>query len=449
MAKPCAYKRERVKPGIYRRPSGKYEAFAHFNGKTYSAGTHATIREAQLAQSARLTEVKEHAIHGAPPSPSTTTFAAWALNWLERVQQRFKPSTTRVVKTHLRRYLEPALGHYTFASLKPYLVETILATVAPTRSAKYRRNIYQTAQWVLDDAAENGLMAKAPEIPLPSVPVRRVEAVPAEDIKRVIAAMPSPMREAAMLALLTGIREGELLALTWDAIDLDGGKLMIKVARDQSGIEVSPKSNAAVRTIPLSPATIVFLRAYKDQQEQSRQERLAAIDRKMAPKRARRSDTVRAGKAERLRQALAKMEDGHFLFPAIPRKRQHEGRLPVLDDSRLRKAFQEATRAAGVPMRWHDLRHAFASIMLADGGEGVLPVLAAILGHSSSAFTLHQYTHMLPTRAHSYMTTIDDVLGLGLDNPLDSAQTRDGEGDQNEAGGDTSPDASPGGENAR
>ncbi|HNY40791.1 MAG TPA: site-specific integrase, partial [Bryobacteraceae bacterium] len=319
--------------------------------------------------------------------------------------------------------------HYTFASLKPYLVEKILATVAPTKSAKFRRNIYQTAQWVLNDAATNGLMPKAPVIPLPSVPVRRVEAVPPEDVTRVIAAMPSPMREAATLALLTGIREGELLALTWDHIDLDKATLTVEVARDQSGIEVSPKSKAGVRTIPLSPATVAFLRAYKHQQELARQKRLAAIDQRMTPKRPRRPDTLRAGKAGRQQQALMDPDFQRYLFPAIPRKQKRLGRLPVLDDSRLRKAFQQATRAAGVPMRWHDLRHAFASIMLAEGGEGVLPVLAAILGHSSSAFTLHQYTHMIPTRAHSYMTAVDEALGLGPDNPPDSDSTREGGGD--------------------
>ena len=151
-----------------------------------------------------------------------------------------------------------------------------------------------------------------------------------------------------LTAAMTGLRRGELLALRWQDVDFDAG--VVRVRRTYSRGEFgTPKSRRSNRAVPLS-------------------ERLT-----LALRRQREAATFRAD----LDLVFARPETGH-----------------VLDPSKVRKRFQAAARRAGLrPVRFHDLRHSFATRMAAAGAP--LRAIQEWMGHSDQRTTMI-YSHFAP-----------------------------------------------------
>jgi integrase len=169
------------------------------------------------------------------------------------------------------------------------------------------------------------------------------------------------------LALATGAREGELLGLRWSDVDLDGG--VIRIRRTLLGTPdglafAEPKTATSRRAIPIGAATIAALRAHRQRQAEERLSDLVF------------SNTLGG---------------------------------PVNAGEMLRAAFYPLLRRAGLPrIRFHDLRHTAATLILSGG---VHPkIVAERLGHSTPMLTLTVYSHVTPTMQRAAADELDAVL---------------------------------------
>ena len=177
------------------------------------------------------------------------------------------------------------------------------------------------------------------------------------------------------LAIKTGMRKGELLGLKWT--DLDWNKGTIRVQRQvqrvtgQGMVFMSPKTNAGRRTIPLGVETLRILREHRTKQHH---ERATSENR---------------------------WQENDLIFPSSVGTPQ--------SPSNLLQAFKSILKHAGLPIiRFHDLRHTAASLML---NQGVPPfVVSKILGHSKPSTTMDIYGHLIPVMHEGVGNLMDDLL---------------------------------------
>ena len=187
-----------------------------------------------------------------------------------------------------------------------------------------------------------------------------------EEIQRfLIQARAEGMYELFMLELTTGMRRGELLALRWDDLDFTTGKLRIdkQVCPVGGKLVISePKTKAANRTIILPAAMVDLLDEYK------------------------------------------KGVFSDLMFPSRTKPDQ------PIDPGYVRKRLQVILKRAGCKkVRFHDLRHTFATLSLENGMD--VKTLSAIIGHVSSETTLNTYTHITDEMRRKAALSIDQGRG--------------------------------------
>lgn len=200
--------------------------------------------------------------------------------------------------------------------------------------------------------------------------------LPPEQARSLLAAAAGNRLEALyVLALTTGLRQGELLALKWKNIDFDGSALEVRgtLQRVKAGLVVAePKTAKSRRRVDLSLAGLAALRQHKVCQAE-----------------------------ERLRLGSA-WQDNDFVFT------DEEG-APIEATKFLRTSFAPLLKAAGLPaMRFHDLRHTAASLLM---GRGIhAKVVSEMLGHSQIAITLDLYSHVTPTMQREATLAMDAIV---------------------------------------
>jgi len=339
----------------------------------------------------------------------------------------------RAVQTHVQRYLLPLFGPHRLHKLTPTVVEQLFEKVALGRSNKYRRSIFQTLGMILGDAFMKRVIPFDPteHLPLPKVRQRRIEVPTPDVVRRVIEAMDPPWRDAALLAVSTGLREGELLALQWSDVDLEKKRIRVNKARDQAGTEKAPKTTDSVRYVALNDETIATLLSYR---ERTRSERAAALAqaeatlqaelarrpyaRTVSAKRVKhrrprpgrvRGESVRAYNARMTVEQLRSPHWDVYIFAARVMPKRKADRMPVLDPRNLLRELHRAAALVGVKLRFHDLRHVFASVVLQLGGDSALKFVQKNLGHARASFTLDIYSHLLPERSDAFLAPIGAI----------------------------------------
>jgi integrase len=177
------------------------------------------------------------------------------------------------------------------------------------------------------------------------------------------------------VAVSTGLREGEILGLKWSDLDWKTKHLQIKrqlQRRKSEGLVLTePKSAAGKRMIVLSSATVAVLQQHIYYQQD---EKLFAKD---------------------------NWQENDLIFPSILGT--------PLDPSNMWKAFKDTLKRAGLPdIRFHDLRHTAASLMLQ---QGIHPkIVQERLGHSDISLTLNTYSHVIPTMQEEAAEKMDEIL---------------------------------------
>jgi integrase len=173
------------------------------------------------------------------------------------------------------------------------------------------------------------------------------------------------------------MREGELLGLTWDCVDLEDGNLNVKKALQRVDGKlrfVEPKSKTSKRPIPLTQLAVTSLRAHRVRQLE---ERLLAGSR---------------------------WEEQNLVFPNTEGKPFDEGNMV--------KAFHKALQRAGLPkIRFHELRHTCASLLLSQGVP--MKVVQELLGHSDYYLTANTYSHVVPELKREAADLLEELFASG------------------------------------
>ncbi len=319
---------------------------------------------------------------GLPLPAERMTVGAFLDHWLrDSAKPSVRPRTYVSYASVVRVHLAPGLGQLPLARLSPQHVQTFLnaksASGLSPRTVGYLRAVLRQA---LGQAERWGMVTRnvARLAEPPRIPRREVSPLSPEEARRFLDAIRGDRLEALYLvALGVGLRQGEILGLAWSDVDLEASTVTVRHALqrvDGALVLVEPKSATSRRVIALPALVRDALRAHRLRQ---RTERLLAGSRWQDDSR----DLV-------FRTTVGTPMDGI----AVTRR------------------FQAVLRQAGLPrQRFHDLRHACASLLLA---QGVAPrVVMETLGHSQISLTLNTYSHVIPALGRAAADQMDAVLG--------------------------------------
>ena len=230
------------------------------------------------------------------------------------------------------------------------------------------RMCHATCRSALEKAVQDGLIRVNPALgcKLPPKKAREMQVLTREELQRfLIQAKFEGYYEVFLLDLATGLRRGELMALQWDDLNFKTGVLNVnKQVYDVRGqLQIStPKTKTSVRKIVLPPAVVAVLWEYK------------------------------------------KTVDSRWMFPS-PVKEE----CPITPGV-VRRRLQLILEHAGCKhVRFHDLRHTFATLALENGMD--VKTLSAMLGHVSAATTLDIYTHITGDMQRAAAASIDRSIG--------------------------------------
>lgn len=311
----------------------------------------------------------------------------YANRWLTTIEAARKRSTAAFYSFNLKLHILPVLGGKPVSGISRADCRELLTKC---REKELKRSsllgVQRTLSAVLSQAVEDGLLAHNPAFRLASRYIgrgddERVEVQPAsrEDATRLLTAALDlfPHYQPLFLcALRTGLRLGELIALEWADVDLDGRSLRVRRNRTR-GETSSPKSRQA-RSVDLSAETVTALTTLKVQQKAAalkKQQKAEPKDDKKLP-------------------ALV------FTTP--------DG-APIDADNLRRRVFRRIAERAKLPnLTIHGLRHTYATLLLSAGVP--LIYVSRQLGHSSPHVTATVYAHWLPVGDRSAVDALDATI---------------------------------------
>jgi integrase len=227
---------------------------------------------------------------------------------------------------------------------------------------------------VLSYAARRGLIASNPVMRLernerPRMQRREMRVLGREEIAKLVDAAPKRYRTLIALSILTGVRQGEALGLRWQDVDLAGRVLRVRWQFGQDSKLAEPKTPQAKREVVLSPALVQMLREHKVASKHSQEEDFVFASHAGTPLQHR--NIVRRG----LEQATEKAGIGKYI-------KDEDGK----------RRWKSA-------IRWHDLRHTAASLLIASGLDVVY--VSRALGHANPSITLRIYAHLWDAAEHA------------------------------------------------
>ena len=310
------------------------------------------------------------------------TVAEYLARWLsDSVRGTVRISTFERHEQIIRAHLAPAFGRMKLKNLTPAHVRTLHREKLEDGLAPATvRKIHSTLHKALSQAVADGMIprnaadVKAPR-PAPEEmrPLSEVEARTFLDTAR---ERGDRFEALYVLAITTGLRRGELLGLRWDDADLDRGILRVGRGLVREGgrhVLGETKTKRGRRRVNLTPRTLAALKTHRVKQLEHRV-RLAGL-----------------------------YEDLGLIFSS-------EKGTPLNPENLVKRSFKPLLKRAGLPeIRFHDLRHTCATLLL---GRGIHPkIVQELLGHATIAMTLDTYSHYLPSMGDQASGAMGDALG--------------------------------------
>jgi integrase len=351
---------------IDRRPNGKWRA----RYRLHPGGPQRAKHFDRKADAERfLTRVQSQLLEGAfvDPDAGKARLADYVAAWQQA--QVHRPTTAAQVDAHLRNHILPTFGDRAVASIRPSEIQSWVRSCAQVLAPATVELVYRIFSGILADAAADRLIARNPAkgVRLPRKPKRPVEPPSLDRVEAVIEAMPDGYRALVVLAAGTSLRQGECLGLTVDRVDFLRRSITVdgQLVLAGSGPPVfgPPKTEASVRSVPLP-------------------------------------DVV--GEAIALHIERWPPGPSALLFT--------NGSGGPIRRNRFNEVWRSATQRAGAErLRFHDLRHFYASLFIRHGES--VKVVQARLGHASASETLDTYAHLWRDNEERTRAAVDDVLG--------------------------------------
>ena len=316
---------------------------------------------------------------GLPAPSDRLTVAGFLDSWLENsVRNILKPRTVESYEMVVRLHLRPALGRVALTKLTPervqkYLNQKLETGLSP-RTVTYHRAVLRSA---LGKAEKWGQIARnvAKLADPPRVPKTEVKPLSQEEVQQLLQTARGDWLEALYVcAVALGMRQGELLGLRWEDVDLEGRTLTVAKALQRLDGRfqlVERKSTHPRRRISLPQLVVRALGRHRARQSQGR---------------------LLAG---------PEWDDWGLVF--VTR------RGTPIDASNLVRRWHKPLERAGLRRcPFHDLRHTAASLLLS---QHVDPrVVMEILGHSQISLTMNTYAHVMPALQREAADSMDRVL---------------------------------------
>jgi integrase len=315
-----------------------------------------------------------------PPAAEPLPIGEYLEAWLrDVVALSVRPKTLVSYRSVVALHLVPALGSIDLRELRPSDVQAYLnakaqAGLAP-RTVTYHRNVLRQA---LGHAERTELVSRnvARLAVPPRIPRREVRPLTPEQARTFLTAIESERQRALFLiALGVGLRQGEILGLCWPDVDLVAGTIHVRHGLQRvAGVFqlVEPKSATSRRVVPVPGIVRDALVRHQAEQE-----------------------------CERASWHASEPAFGELIF-------RTETGMPI-DGINVTRRFQRILRDAGLPrQRFHDLRHACASLLLSQGVPA--RVVMETLGHSQISLTLNTYSHVIPALGREAADRMDRLL---------------------------------------
>ncbi|MCL6598957.1 MAG: site-specific integrase [Alicyclobacillus macrosporangiidus] len=340
-----------------------------------------TKREAERGLAEKLQEIQS----GVYVEPTKDTLGAFLMSWLADKQQQIRPGTYRSYRWLVEHRILPQLGSVRLADLKPAHLQAAyrawLESDPPLspRSVRYAHALIHAA---LDRALKWGLVARnvADAVDPPRQERHEITVWTPEDVAAFLEANEDAEPRyfvGFVLAIYTGMRKGEILALRWEDIDAERGVLYVRntlVWSRGEPIFQPPKTDRSRRAVALSDTVLAALRRHRALQAQ---------------------DRLLYGTEYQDNGLVLARPDGRPLYTR------------TFDD-----AWYRALERAPVPkIRFHDLRHTHASLLLAQGTHP--KIVSERLGHSTITLTLDTYSHLLPGLQQRAADEFDALIRTG------------------------------------
>jgi len=309
----------------------------------------------------------------------TMTVGEYLDRWLGDVRDTVRKSTHEGYEYAVRPHIKPALGRIKLKDLNPAQIRWFYRDrldfgLAPATVHKQHVVLHKA----LKAAVADGLIPRnaAAGLKLPRITREEIDPLTEEESRRLLEAVRGERLEALyVLALNTGMRQGELLALKWEDVDLEGGRLRVRrtlTHADKAFVLGEPKTKNSRRTIRLTKGTISALQAHLSRQ-------LEEIE--------------KMGSLYQLGGLIFATEAGTIINPSNLRNRSFK---PLL------------AKGALPQIRFHDLRHTCATLLLSKDVN--VKVVSEMLGHASISITLDIYSHLLPDMQEKAVEALEEML---------------------------------------
>jgi integrase len=325
--------------------------------------------ERELRRLLRQVDLGEHAKAG----PMTT--GAWLTQWLGLVEETLAPQSYLRYSSVIRCRLAPTIGDVLLAKLTPAHIAEAYAGMTML-APRTRHLIHRVLVAALGRAVELQLLARNPagafRHRLPRIEATEMAVLTAEQIQLVLeAAVDTGLHTPILLALATGARRGECLALRWRNVNLDAGTVLISESMEQRGGQAKAPKNNRSRTVTLPAFAVTALRARKVVQAE---------------------ELLRLGVRQNGDTMVCARADGTAPSPDVTTE-----------------GFHRLAAKLGLPVHFHSLRHSHATLLLA---AGVHPKVAQErLGHSTVALTIDLYSHVSEGMQRDAADKLDKLLG--------------------------------------
>jgi integrase len=330
--------------------------------------------------SEKLTKALSDRANGIVYDNENITIGEYLDVWLKRsvygsVRQSTYDRDTNLVNNHIK----PVLGSLKLKKLNSAHVQNFYRNRLDTGlSASTVRKIHDILRRGLAQAVDWHLTQRnVADVVKPPRPVpKEIVALSTDETRRLLDAAAEDRLEALyVLAVHTGMRQGEMLALRWQDVDIENAVLSVRRTLTRRGGKVAfgePKTKKSRRSIRLTPQAVDALRAHLERQLR---------------------DMEILGDHYQDQGLIFTTDTGAPINPSNLRQR----------------SFTPLLKRAGLPhMRFHDLRHTCATLLLS---RGVHPkFVQELLGHATIAITLDTYSHVMPSMGDATAKAMEDAL---------------------------------------
>jgi integrase len=362
MGEKMTKRRAKGEGSVYQRKDGRCmgEYLDTYGKRRYVSGkTKPEVR-------AKLRKAMSDQDEGIALDSENLTVGLYLERWLDSIRATVRESTYERYAILARRHIASVLGNVKLDKLTALQVQALYRTkLDEGLSNGTVRNLHVILLSAFKQAVKWNLVRHnvCQRVTPPRRTQHEIKPLSKEQVKVLLnAALDDPLFPLYLLAVTTGMRQAELLALAWDCVDLDAGTVHVKRTVWKGKVSV-PKTPRSLRSIRLSRMAANALRKHREQRNGS-----------------------------------------PWVFPNQVGK-------PMDRHGFSSRRWKPLLKRAGLPhsTRFHDLRHTCATLLLS---QGINPkVISDMLGHSDVGFTLSVYAHVLPSMQQQAADSMDEALG--------------------------------------